>query len=89
VGSRERNRGTPIIFVTGLSWQDDAVLRGYELGAFDFLMKPIRPEVLRAKASVFVQLQERTIELQQKAEELRREHSRTHERELVAQRTRY
>ena len=30
------------------------VLRGYELGAFDFLMKPIRPEVLRAKASVFV-----------------------------------
>src|SRR5262245_18294255 len=35
VRSRERNRGTPIIFVTGLSWQDDAVIRGYELGAFD------------------------------------------------------
>src|SRR5215510_12949642 len=70
VRSRERNRATPIIFITGLSWQDDAVLKGYELGAFDFLMKPIRPEVLRAKAMVFVQLQERTIELQEKADEL-------------------
>jgi signal transduction histidine kinase len=89
VRSREKNRATPIIFVTGLTWQDDAVLKGYELGAFDFLVKPIRPEVLRAKASVFVQLQERTIELQQKAEELRREQSRTHERELVAQRKRF
>src|SRR5688500_1540148 len=89
VRSREKNRATPIIFVTGMTWQDDAVLKGYELGAFDFLMKPIRPEVLRAKASVFVQLQERTIELQQKAEELRREQERTHERELVAQRKRF
>src|SRR5262245_19224531 len=89
VRSREKNRATPIIFVTGLSWQDDAVLRGYELGAFDFLIKPIRPEVLRAKASVFVQLQERTIELQQMAEELRTTQERSHERELAAQRKRF
>ena len=27
-------------------------LDGYELGAFDFLMKPVRPEMLRAKATV-------------------------------------
>src|SRR5262250_3131660 len=38
VRTRERNRATPIIFVTGLSWDNDVVLRGYELGAFDFLM---------------------------------------------------
>src|SRR5215475_3745878 len=30
VRSRERNRATPIIFITGLSWENDAVLRGYE-----------------------------------------------------------
>ncbi len=89
VRSRDRNRSTPIIFVTGLSWQEDAVLRGYELGAFDFLMKPIRPEVLRAKASVFVQLQERTLELKQKADELREAQARAHERELIAQRRRF
>jgi signal transduction histidine kinase len=89
VRTRERNRATPIIFVTGLSWEHDAVLRGYELGAFDFLMKPIRPEVLRAKATVFVQLQERTIELAIKADELRQAQARAHERELQAQRRRF
>lgn len=89
VRSRQRNRTTPIIFVTGLSWENDAVIRGYELGAFDFLMKPIRPEVLRAKAGVFVQLQERTLELKAKADELREAQKRAHERELVAQRRRF
>lgn len=89
VRSRERNRGTPIIFVTGMSWENDAVVRGYELGAFDFLMKPIRPEVLRAKATVFVQLQERTIELAAKADELRQAQARAHEREMLAQRRRF
>ena len=87
--SRERNRATPIIFVTGHAWENDAVIRGYELGAFDFLMKPIRPEVLRAKATVFVQLQERTIELAVKADELRQAQRQTHERELLAQRRRF
>jgi signal transduction histidine kinase len=89
VRARDKNRATPIIFVTGMSWQDDAVIRGYELGAFDFLMKPIRPEVLRAKASVFVQLQERTIELKAKADELREAQTRAHEREMLAQRRRF
>jgi signal transduction histidine kinase len=89
VRSRERNRATPIIFITGMEWEQDAILRGYELGAFDFLMKPIRPEVLRAKAAVFIQLQERTIELAAKADELRRAQTRAHERELHAQRRRF
>src|SRR5882724_3788503 len=89
IRTRERNRATPIIFITGLSWESDAVLRGYELGAFDFLMKPIRPEVLRAKATVFVQLQERTIELAVKADELREVQARAHMREMQAQRRRF
>jgi PAS domain S-box-containing protein len=80
--SRERYRSTPIIFVTGVEWPENTDLLGYQLGAFDFLMKPIRPEVLRAKASVFIQLQERTLELQRKSELLRLEQARTHEREL-------
>jgi signal transduction histidine kinase len=89
VRSRARSRATPIIFVTGMSWQDDAILKGYELGAFDFLIKPIRPEVLRAKATLFVQLQERTIELRDKAEQLRIEQTRAHEHELAMQRKRF
>ncbi|HEY1817722.1 MAG TPA: response regulator [Kofleriaceae bacterium] len=89
VRSRARNSTTPILFVTGLAWQDEEVLRGYELGACDFLMKPIRAEVLRAKATVFIQLQERTLELHEKAEELRRAQTRAHERELEVQRERF
>ncbi len=89
VRSRARNRATPIIFITGLSWQDDEILRGYELGAFDFLIKPIRPEVLRAKAGVFITLQERTIELHEKGEQLRASQARSHERELQMQRKRF
>ncbi|HSD89876.1 MAG TPA: response regulator [Kofleriaceae bacterium] len=89
VRSRARNRATPIIFITGLSWQDDAILKGYELGAFDFLMKPIRAEVLRAKAGVFIELQQRTFELRDKAEQLRGEQAKAHERELTMQRKRF
>ncbi len=89
VRSRARNRATPIIFITGLSWQDDEILKGYELGAFDFLTKPVRPEVLRAKATVFIELQQRTIELHHKAEELREAQARAHERELTMQRKRF
>jgi DNA-binding response OmpR family regulator/HAMP domain-containing protein len=89
VRSRAHNRATAIIFITGLSWQDDAILKGYELGAFDFMTKPVRPEVLRAKAAVFMQLQERTLELHQKAEELRAAQARAHERELTMQRKRF
>ncbi len=89
VRSRARNRGTPIIFVTGLAWQDEEVMRAYELGAVDFLIKPIRAEVLRAKAGVFIQLQDRTRELHEKGEELRKAQVRAHERELAMQRERF
>ena len=89
VRSRARNRATPIIFITGLTWQDDEIIKGYQLGAFDFLIKPIRPEVLRAKATLFVQLQERTIELRDKAEQLRVAQARAHERELAMVRKRF
>jgi signal transduction histidine kinase len=89
VRSRARNRATPIIFITGLAWQEDEILHAYELGACDFLQKPVRPEVLRAKASTFIQLQDRTRELQDKAEELRLSQARVHEREMAMQRERF
>ncbi|HEY6036929.1 MAG TPA: response regulator [Kofleriaceae bacterium] len=89
VRSRARNRATPIIFVTGLAWQEDEILHAYTLGAVDFLVKPIRSEVLRAKAGVFIQLQDRTRELHDKGEELRKAQIRAHERELAMQRERF
>ena len=71
IRERPRNRGLPIIFITGVSWSTDVVLEAYEAGAYDFIVKPILPEVLRAKARVYLQLQERTHALRKHSNELR------------------
>ncbi|CAN5731704.1 hybrid sensor histidine kinase/response regulator [soil metagenome] len=63
IRSRQRTRHVPIIFITANDQEQATILRAYELGAVDFLFKPILGEVLRAKASVFVTLQERTEQL--------------------------
>ena len=89
IRSRERSRGTPILFVTGMSWQDEAIDEAYEVGGFDFLTKPVRPEVLRAKARVFLKLQERTRELRRQAEALRASQAQLYEHELQEQRARF
>jgi two-component system sensor histidine kinase/response regulator len=52
----ERNRRTPIIFVTAYRELEEQLLRGYVAGAVDFLYKPIDPDILRFKVSVFVDL---------------------------------
>jgi signal transduction histidine kinase len=89
IRSRERSRGTPILFVTGMSWQDEAIDEAYEVGGFDFLIKPVRAEVLRAKARVFLKLQERTRALRRQAEQLRASQAQLYEHELHEQRHRF
>jgi signal transduction histidine kinase len=89
IRSRERSRGTPILFVTGMSWQDEAIDEAYAVGGFDFLTKPVRAEVLRAKARVFLKLQERTRALHRQAEELRASQAQLYEHQLHEQRSRF
>jgi signal transduction histidine kinase len=89
IRQRERSRRTPIIFVTAYSSDDADVLRGYRLGAVDFLFKPIEPEILKAKASVFVELQERTAEVRAQGERLREFERREAGRRLAAERERW
>src|SRR5580698_10598031 len=55
IRSRPRSRHTPILFLTGYN-SEEHLFRGYDLGAVDFLFKPIVPEVLRSKVAVFVEL---------------------------------
>lgn len=52
----ERSRNVPIIFVTAGSSDYTRVFRGYEIGAVDFLFKPIDPVILRHKAGIFFDL---------------------------------
>jgi PAS domain S-box-containing protein len=54
---RERNRRTPILLMTAADIGMPELLRGYTLGAVDYLNKPLIPQVLRAKVATFVELQ--------------------------------
>ncbi len=69
IRSRKRSRHTPILFLTGYK-SDEHLFRGYDLGAVDFLFKPIVPEVLRSKVGVFVELSRNTGLLRRQAEVL-------------------
>src|SRR5690349_9642759 len=53
---RERLKHIPIIFITANSYGDENIFRGYKAGAVDYIYKPINPELLRAKVSVFIEL---------------------------------
>jgi signal transduction histidine kinase len=57
---RERSEHTPIIFVTAFDKAEVDMAEGYKLGAVDYIFSPIVPDILRAKASVFVDLFELT-----------------------------
>src|SRR5687767_9645815 len=53
---RDKLKNIPIIFITAFSNDDDHIFRGYRMGGVDYIYKPINPELLRAKVSVFVEL---------------------------------
>src|SRR6202167_2528675 len=72
IRSRPRSRQTPILFLTGYR-NEEHLFRGYDLGAVDFLFKPIVPEVLRSKVAVFVELSRGNAKLKEQADELRKQ----------------
>jgi signal transduction histidine kinase len=47
---------TPIIFVTGVHDTEFDRLRGYKLGAVDYVSVPVVPEILRSKVAVLIEL---------------------------------
>ena len=71
IRSRKRSLHTPILFLTAYR-SDEQLFRGYDLGAVDFLFKPIVPEVLQSKVNVFVELSRSAQLLRHQAEELSR-----------------
>lgn len=71
IRARKRSSHTPILFLTGYR-SDEQLFRGYDLGAVDFLFKPIVPEVLQSKVAVFVELSRKEQLLRGQAEALAR-----------------
>jgi CheY-like chemotaxis protein len=68
---RERTRHVPIIFLTAADRDSHLAMRGYAVGAVDYLTKPFDPWVLRAKVSVFVDLWAKNEQLQAQSEAAR------------------
>lgn len=56
VKQRRRTRHIPILFLTAFYSDEKFILEGYDVGAVDYMTKPINPKILRAKVSVFVDL---------------------------------
>ena len=84
IRQRPRSEHTPIIFITSIGNSENHISRGYSLGAVDYLLTPIVPEVLRAKVSVFVELHRQTELGKIQAEQLRHLEESRHQRELAA-----
>ena len=68
IRQRPRLQHIPIIFMTAGS-DDHHALQGYSLGAVDYILTPVVPEVLRTKVKVFVDLFKMTEQLKRQAEE--------------------
>ena len=57
---RDKLKHIPIIFITANNYGDENIFRGYRAGAVDYIYKPVNPDLLRAKVSVFVDLYRKT-----------------------------
>jgi signal transduction histidine kinase len=73
IKQRKRTRHIPILFLTAHMLDQADVLKGYTVGAVDYLTKPIRPEILRSKLGVFVDLHRKTRALARANDALMRE----------------
>jgi diguanylate cyclase (GGDEF)-like protein len=63
----EKTRHIPIIFLTAIYKEEASVFKGYEVGAVDYLFKPIQPIILRSKVNVFINLYKQKEELRRQA----------------------
>ncbi len=63
IKQRRRTQNVPILFLTAHLLEEDDILRGYGVGAVDYLSKPINADILRSKIAVFVELFRKTREL--------------------------
>src|SRR5579884_2586061 len=67
IRSREQTKGIPILFLSAVNKEAEHLIRGYSMGAVDYVFKPVDPVVLRSKVAVFVDLFAKSKEIERKA----------------------
>lgn len=70
IRKNKKSRKTPIIFITAIGREEVYTARGYEVGAVDFMYKPINPNVLVSKVSIFIELYQHRLDLEKTGMEL-------------------
>lgn len=81
--SVERTREIPILFLTAVATDVTQIYRAYAVGAVDYLIKPLDPEVVRRKVAVFVDLVRQRQKIERQARALRETERRQHELEVA------
>ncbi|MBI4206765.1 MAG: response regulator [Betaproteobacteria bacterium] len=81
IRERPGPRHTPIIFLTAAYEDVGSIFRGYEVGAVDYIVKPLIPEVLKSKIAVFVDLYNKNAALTREVAERRVTEERLRESE--------
>ncbi len=69
IRSREQTKRIPIVFLSAVNKEAEHLIRGYSMGAVDYVFKPVEPIVLQSKVAVFVDLFQMTREIQRKAKQ--------------------
>ncbi|PAX08821.1 response regulator [Sphingomonas lenta] len=67
IRSREQTKRIPIVFLSAVNKETEHLMRGYSMGAVDYVFKPVEPVVIRSKVTVFVDLFTMRREIQRKA----------------------
>ena len=67
IRTRDQTKGIPIVFLSAVNKETEHLLRGYSMGAVDYVFKPVDPVILRSKVAVFVELFEKSKEVERKA----------------------
>jgi PAS domain S-box-containing protein len=67
IRERDQTKGIPIVFLSAVNKETEHQLRGYAMGAVDYVFKPVDPIILRSKVAVFVELFEKSKEIEHKA----------------------
>jgi len=68
--TNNKTKNIPIIFITAISKDEEYIFKGYELGAVDYLYKPIKNELLKSKIRVFLRLNKQAKIIEEKNCEL-------------------
>jgi PAS domain S-box-containing protein len=68
IRQRERSAAVPIIFLTAQATDLELAYKGYRAGAVDYLVKPLVPEMVRAKVAVFADMHRQAKRLEQQGE---------------------